>query len=100
MNATKILWGQVLAVSAVVLIFIWAATEWVAWRLGFQLQLGYPWFELIGWPVYQPPAFFWWWFAYDAYARPTFVEGAYIAASGGIANAIPFAYIAVEAISM
>jgi type IV secretion system protein VirD4 len=85
MNATKILWGQVLLVNAVVLAFVWAATEWVAWRLGFQPQLGHPWFVLFGWPAYQPPAFFWWWFAYDAYAREIFVEGAYIAASGGIA---------------
>src|ERR1700691_2401212 len=85
MNATKILWGQVLAVSAVVLAFLWGATQWVAWRLAFQPQLGHPWFNILGWPVYDPPAFFWWWFAYDAYARPIFVEGAYIAASGGIA---------------
>ena len=85
MNATKILWGQVLLVSAVVLGFVWVATEWTAWRLGFQPQLGHPWFEILGWPVYQPPAFFWWWFAYDAYAREIFIEGAYIAASGGIA---------------
>jgi type IV secretion system protein VirD4 len=83
MNATKILWGQVLAVSAVVLGFFWGATQWVAWRLAFQPQLGHPWFNILGWPVYDPPAFFWWWFAYDAYARPIFVEGAYIAASGG-----------------
>src|SRR5712672_2817457 len=34
-------------------------------------------------PVYYPPAFFWWWYAYDAYAPPIFVEGAFIAASGG-----------------
>ena len=74
MNATKILWGQVLLVSAVVLSFIWGATEWVAWRLAFQTQLGRPWFEFLGWPVYQPPAVFWWWFAYDAYARDIFVE--------------------------
>ncbi len=46
MNATKILWGQVLAVSTVVLGFVWAATEWTAWRLAFQPQLGQPWFEL------------------------------------------------------
>ena len=77
-----------LLVSAVVLAFIWAATEWTAWQLGFQPQLGHPWFELFGWPVYQPPAFFWWWFAYDAYARDIFVEGAYIAASGGIAAVV------------
>ena len=85
MNATKILWGQILVVSTVVLAFVWAATEWTAWRLAFQRQLGQPWFELFGWPVYQPPAFFWWWFAYDAYAPDVFVEGAYIAASGGVA---------------
>ena len=88
MNATKILWGQVLVVSVVVLAFIWSATEWVAWRLAFQPQLGRPWFELIGWPVYRPWAFFWWWFAYDAYARDIFEEGANIAASGGIAAVV------------
>jgi type IV secretion system protein VirD4 len=88
MNATKILWGQVLLVSAVTLAFVWAATEWVAWRLAFQTQLGRPWFEFLGWPVYHPLDFFWWWFAYDAYARGTFVEGAYIASSGGIAAVV------------
>ncbi|WP_158817406.1 conjugal transfer protein TraG [Methylocapsa sp. S129] len=88
MNATKILWSQVLLVSAVVLTFVWGATEWVAWRLAFQPQLGHPWFEILGWAVYQPTAFFWWWFAYDAYARDIFVEGAYIAASGGFAAII------------
>ena len=40
MNATKILWGQVFAVSTAVLVFVWAATEWTAWRLAFQPQLG------------------------------------------------------------
>ena len=88
MNATKILWGQVLLVSFVVLAFVWGATEWVAWRLTFQPQLGRPWFKAFGWPLYEPPAFFWWWFAYDAYARDIFIEGAYIAASGGIAAVI------------
>jgi type IV secretion system protein VirD4 len=43
-----------------------------------------------GVPVYPPPAFFWWWYAYDAYAPQVFVEGAYIAASGGfISIAVP-----------
>jgi type IV secretion system protein VirD4 len=84
MNATKILWGQVLLVCAVVLGFLWAATEWTAWQLAFQPQLGRPWFMLFGWPVYQPPAFFWWWFAYDAYAHDIFVTGGFIAGAGGI----------------
>src|SRR5216683_2410822 len=84
MSATKILWGQVTAVFAIVLITLWAATQWTAWRLGYQPQLGQPWFELWrGAPVYLPPAFFWWWYAYDAYAPRIFIEGACIAASGG-----------------
>ena len=83
MSATKILWGQILTVFAIVLSAIWAATEWTAWRLGFQPQLGAPWFELFGFPFYLPPAFFWWWYVYDAYAPQIFIEGAIIAASGG-----------------
>ena len=84
MSATKILWGQVITVFAIVLLAIWTATEWTAWRLGFQPELGHPWFELLHFPFYLPPAFFWWWYAYDAYAPSIFIEGAYIAASGGI----------------
>src|SRR6266446_2567984 len=84
MSATKILWGQITVVVAIVLVTVWTATQWTAWRLGFQLQLGQPWFELAqGMPVYYPPAFFWWWYAYDAYAPSVFIEGAFIAASAG-----------------
>ena len=83
MSATKILWGQIAVVFLIVLTTTWGATEWVAWRLGFQPQLGPPWFHLAGFPLYYPPAFFWWWFSYEAYAPPIFVEGGVIAASGG-----------------
>ena len=83
MSATKILWGQITIVFLTVLFTTWGATQWTAWQLGFQPQLGHPWFELVGWPIYYPPSFFWWWYAYDAYAPSVFVEGAYIAASGG-----------------
>ncbi len=83
MTATKILWGQILTVFLIVLACVWGATEWVAWRLAFQPELGPPWFTLLRFPVYLPPAFFWWWYSYDAYAPAIFIEGAYIAASGG-----------------
>jgi hypothetical protein len=43
MPATKILWGQILAIFAIVLATTWAATQWTAWRLGYQPQLGDPW---------------------------------------------------------
>ena len=44
-------------VFAIVLITYERATQWTAWRLGFQPQLGRPWFESPGIPVYLPPAF-------------------------------------------
>jgi len=90
MPATRILWGQIIVVFLIVLIMIWAATQWTAWQLGFQSQLGAPWFTVLGWPVYYPPAFFWWWFSFDAYAPSIFLEGAYIAVSGGLIS-IPVA---------
>src|SRR5260370_293131 len=84
MSGNRILWGQITLVLAVVLATTWIATQWTACRLGFQPQLGQPWFELgQGMPVYYPPAFFWWWYAYDAYAPSVFIAGAFIAASGG-----------------
>ncbi len=88
MNATKILWTQVLVVCSVALAFVWGATQWTAAALGYQVQLGTPWFRIGGYPVYHPPAFFWWWFAYDAYAPDVFVHGAYIAAAGGLAAVV------------
>ena len=87
MSATKILWGQLIVVSLIALAFVWAATQWTAWRLGFQPQLGQPWFELHrGWPVYVPSAFFWWWYHFDAYAPRVFLEGSCIASAGGFAS--------------
>ena len=83
MRGGRILWGQITVVFTIVVVTTWAATQWTAFRLGFQPQLGIPWFELAGWPVYYPPAFFWWWFSFDAYAPAIFVEGGIVAVSGG-----------------
>lgn len=87
MPDTKILWGPIIVVTLIVLFTVWGATEWTAWQLGFQSQLGTPWFLLLGLPVYNPLSFFAWWFFYDAYAPSIFVHGAYIAASGGFLSA-------------
>ena len=88
MSGSRVLWGQVALVLSIVLTAIWCATEWTAWRLGFQAQLGQPWFAVAGWPVYCPPLFFWWWYCYDAYAPQVFLEGATIAVSGGFISII------------
>ncbi|MGE0774121.1 MAG: conjugal transfer protein TraG, partial [Sphingomonadaceae bacterium] len=88
MSATKILWGQILVVFAIVLASVWSATQWTAAALGHQHQLGPPWFTAFDMPVYPPPAFFWWWFSFDAYAPDIFQHGAYIAVSGGFLSII------------
>jgi type IV secretion system protein VirD4 len=89
MSSTKLLWGQICAALGIVLVTMWTATQWVAWKLGFQPQLGPPWFELVGrMPIYYPPAFFWWWLVYDAYAPKIFMQGACIAASGGVLSMV------------
>ena len=84
MSASRVMWGQIVVVFSIVLVAVWGATQWTAWRFGFQAQLGQPWFEMAGLPLYPPPAFFWWWYFYDAYAPTVFYEGAGIAASGGL----------------
>ncbi|HTM82234.1 conjugal transfer protein TraG [Asticcacaulis sp.] len=84
MAATKIMWGQIVAVVTTALLAVWAATEWTAWRLAFQPELGAPWFQLSALPIYRPFEFFFWWYQFDAYAPAIFMEGACIAAAGGI----------------
>jgi type IV secretion system protein VirD4 len=84
----KILWGQIAAVFGIILLALWSATQWTAAALGYQPELGAPWFRIGDYPVYLPPAFFWWWFAFDAYAPAVFVRGAMIAASGGLLSII------------
>ena len=54
MSASKILWGQVLAVFGIILTSIWTATHWTASALGYQSELGAPWFNIIGTPIYHP----------------------------------------------
>lgn len=86
MSATRILWGQIIAVFALTLAGIWTATQWAAAALGFQRELGSAWFTLSGHPIYPPYAIFWWWFSYEAYAPRIFETAGLIAAAGGLAS--------------
>jgi type IV secretion system protein VirD4 len=88
MTPTKLLVGQVLLVFAVVTAILWFATQWAAAQLGYQPQLGAPWFMILSWPVYYPWHLFEWWYAYDAYAPELFNQAGMIAAGGGVAGII------------
>jgi type IV secretion system protein VirD4 len=83
---TKLLIGTVASVLGIVLASLWFATEWAAWHLGFQPQLGAPSASIFGWPIYLPWALFVWWYAFDAYAPALFNEAGAIAASGSLAG--------------
>jgi len=83
MTPTKLLIGQIVVVFGIVIAGIWFATEWAAWKLAWQSQLGAPWFMLRGVPVYQPWAIFDWWFHFDAYAPHVFARAGMIAGSSG-----------------
>jgi type IV secretion system protein VirD4 len=61
MTPTKLLIGQILVVFAIMVLGVWAATQWAAAMLGYQPGLGPAWFELRGTPFYRPWALFWWW---------------------------------------
>ncbi|MFG0418058.1 conjugal transfer protein TraG [Pseudomonas sp. zjy_8] len=79
MQATTVLYGQVLVVLAITMSGVWGATQWTAAVLGYQSRLGAPWFELLGTPVYHPWRLFEWWFVFDAYAPDIFNVGGSIA---------------------
>lgn len=61
MTPTKLLIGQILIVLAIMILGVWAATQWAAAMLAYQPQLGAPWFFLGDLPVYRPWALFPWW---------------------------------------
>lgn len=84
MSATTILWGQLFAVLLIVFSCVWAATQWAAHALAYQPESGRSWCWIADHRVYQPFAFFFWRFGFDAYAPKIFGIGAAIAASGGL----------------
>ncbi|WP_380871556.1 conjugal transfer protein TraG [Sphingomonas sp. DBB INV C78] len=88
MTPTKLLLGQILVVFAIVIGGVWAATQWCATMLGYQPQLGSPWFLLFGLPIYRPWSLFPWWYYYDAYAPHVFDKAGMLAASSGLLGCV------------
>lgn len=83
MTPTKLLIGQILIVFVIVIAGVWAATQWAASMLGYQPQLGSPWFIAFDTPFYRPWAIFPWWYHYEAYAQPVFNKAGALAGASG-----------------
>jgi hypothetical protein len=84
MTPTKLLIGQILIVFAIVILGVWAATQWAAAMLGYQPELGAP-FVIIGHlPIYLPWSIFPWWYQFDAYAPHVFDKAGTLAATSGM----------------
>ena len=83
MTPTKLLLGQIFVVFAIVILGLWAATQWAASMLGYQAQLGAPWATPFGVPVYRPWQLFGWWYHYDAYAPQVFDKAGMLAGASG-----------------
>ncbi|WOH63635.1 conjugal transfer protein TraG [Bradyrhizobium sp. BWA-3-5] len=88
MFPAKIYVGQITVVFAIVIASTWGATQWTAAALGFQAQLGSPWFLIADHPVYLPWRLFEWWYAYEAYAPEIFETGGVIAGAGGVLGSL------------
>ncbi|EHK54538.1 conjugal transfer protein TraG [Allomesorhizobium alhagi] len=84
MTPTKLLIGQIAIVFTLVVLGVWSATQWCAHMLGYQSQLGLPWFVANGWPIYQPWKLFVWWFQFEAYAPEVFDKAGMMAAASGL----------------
>ncbi|MCO8018733.1 conjugal transfer protein TraG [Brevundimonas diminuta] len=83
MTPTRLLVGQILVCFGMVILGVWAATQWAAAMLGHQPQLGPPMFILFDVPVYRPWALFSWWFHYEAYAPNVFDKAGLLAGGSG-----------------
>ncbi len=90
-QASNVLYGQVVTTVSVALAGVWIATQSAASSLGYAEQLGRPWFELQGYPVYQPWRLFGWWFRFGD-ASPSTFDRAGLIASGGSATAVLLAF--------
>ncbi|MFA4994126.1 MAG: conjugal transfer protein TraG [Bdellovibrionales bacterium] len=83
MSPAKLLIGQIVVVFTIVILGVWAATEWCADMLGYQIWLGLPWRKLFGWPIYEPWKLFDWWYHFEAYAPQVFDKAGMLAGMSG-----------------
>jgi type IV secretion system protein VirD4 len=83
MTPTKLLIGQIFIVLAIMVLGVWASTQWAAAMLSHQRELGAAWFYAGSLPVYRPWALFLWWYHFEAYAPEVFDRAGTLAGASG-----------------
>lgn len=96
MRGTTILWGQFIAALIGAFLSIQGATQWVAFRLGYQEGLGEPVFELLGFPVYWTWKYWEWMYYYDFYAKSIFYEGSWFIYGGVIGIFLMVVFLSIR----
>jgi len=71
-RTSNVFYGHVIVGLLFTILGTWAATQYVAWGLGYQPQLGRPMFIVHGYPVYQPLGWMLWAYHYEPYAPQVF----------------------------
>ena len=67
-RTSNIFYGHMIVGLVFSLAGIWVTTQYVAWALGYQPQLGRPLFIFHGYPVYEPWAWMLWAYHFEPYA--------------------------------
>jgi type IV secretion system protein VirD4 len=68
----NVFYGHIIVGVLFILLGTWAATQYVAWALGYQPQLGHPALIAKGYPLYEPWAWMLWAYHFEPYAPHVF----------------------------
>src|SRR3569833_2602361 len=92
----EIAWTALCAGGALLLLSLWAATQYVAHQLSDQRALDPPLYVVAGYRLYAPTQIVVWWWAYyrHAEAKPVFDRAAYIVIAGSCLSVTMTAVIA------
>jgi type IV secretion system protein VirD4 len=71
-RTSNVFYGHIIVGTLFTLAGTWAATQYVAWALGYQPQLGSPFLILHGYPLYKPWSWMPWAYHYEPYAPEVF----------------------------
>lgn len=77
-RSVNVFYGHIATGIAFMLLGTWLTTQYVAYLLGYQPQLGRPLMVFHGYPVYEPWQWFFWAFHYEAYVPWVFEQASRI----------------------